>query len=132
MNALTLVPAASFRARLVGLIGRRTLAPGVGLWLKPCDAVHTAGLRFAIDVVFVDAAGRVKRIDERVRPWRLRACLGAHSVVELAAGEARRLGFEVGHAIVPPIVEIAPIAPIAEIAPVSPNAAVEPIDGGLS
>ncbi|MFO1197172.1 MAG: DUF192 domain-containing protein [Burkholderiaceae bacterium] len=103
MNTLTLVPAEDFRSRLVGLIGRRPPNPGVGLWLRPCDAVHTMGLRFAIDVVFVDAAGRVKRIDERVRPWRARICLGAHSVVELAAGEARRLGLEAGDAIAPPI-----------------------------
>lgn len=103
MNTLTLVPADDFRSRLVGLIGRRSLDPGVGLWLRPCDAVHTVGLRFEIDVVFVDAAGRVKRIDERVRPWRVRICLGAHSVVELAAGEARRLGLAAGHAIAPPI-----------------------------
>lgn len=103
MNSLTLVPAEDFRSRLVGLIGRRPLDPGVGLWLRPCDAVHTVGLRFAIDVVFVDAAGRVKRVDECVRPWRVRICLGAHSVVELAAGEARRLGLEAGDAIAPPI-----------------------------
>ncbi len=102
MNSLTLVPAEDFRSRLVGLIGRRSLDPGVGLWLRPCDAVHTVGLRFEIDVVFVDAAGRVKRVDECVRPWRVRICLGAHSVVELAAGEARRLGLATGHAIAPP------------------------------
>lgn len=103
MNTLTLVPAEDFRSRLTGLIGRCPPDPGCGLWLRPCDAVHTMGLRFEIDVVFVDAAGRVKRIDERVRPWRVRICLGAHSVVELAAGEARRLGLEAGHAIAPPI-----------------------------
>jgi uncharacterized membrane protein (UPF0127 family) len=100
MNTLTLVPADRFRSRLIGLIGRRGLAPGVGLWLRPCDAIHTLGLRFAIDVVFVDALGRVRRVDARVRPWRVRICIGAHSVVELAAGEARRLGIEVGQVIV--------------------------------
>jgi uncharacterized membrane protein (UPF0127 family) len=54
-------------------------------------SVHTFFMRFPIDVVFLDAEERVLRIDANVRAWRLKACRGARSVLELAAGEARAL-----------------------------------------
>jgi len=101
MNSLTLEVADGFGARLRGLLGRAHWPPGRGLWLEPCDAVHTFGMRFSIDVVFVDATGRIRRIDARVKPWRMRMCIGAFSVVELAAGEAQRLGLAPGDAIGP-------------------------------
>jgi len=101
MSTIELLNAHGFRSRLVGLLGRSAIAPGVGLWLRPCRAVHTFGMRFSIDVVFVDADGRVIRVDSPVEPWRVRACLRASGVVELANGEARRLGVEPGALLVP-------------------------------
>ena len=83
--------ARSWRQRLRGWLGRMQAPVGRGLLILRCDAVHTIGMRFPIDLVFIDAGGRILRIDHRVPPWRLRLCLGAHSVLELAAGEARRL-----------------------------------------
>ena len=83
-------------ARLRGWLGRRTPPPGCGLWLVPCDAVHTVGMRFALDLIFLDAAGRVLRIDHRVGPWRLRVCIGAFSVIELDAGMAEAIGLAAG------------------------------------
>jgi len=88
--------AAGFRARLCGWLGRAAAPPSRGLWIAPCDSVHTFAMRFAIDLVFVDAVGVVKRIDRGVRPWRIRVCVGAVSVVELAAGRASVLGIRVG------------------------------------
>lgn len=88
--------AASVRKRLRGWLGRTQAPPERGLWLMPCDAVHTIAMRFPIDLVFVDARGRILRIDADVPPWRLRMCLGAHSVIELAAGHAARLALAVG------------------------------------
>lgn len=83
-------------ARLRGWLGRRAAPPGAGLWLVPCDAVHTIGMRFALDLVFIDAAGRVLRIDHRVAPWRMRVCIGAFSVIELSAGMAEDIGLAAG------------------------------------
>ena len=61
-----------------------------GLWLKPCNAVHTFGLGYAIDVVFLDAAGKVLKTVHVLRPNRFAWCRQAHSVVEFPACYCRR------------------------------------------
>lgn len=73
-------------ARSKGLLGRNGLAPGEGLWIVPCESVHTFGMRFPIDLVYLDRHKKVKKVRSRVPPWRVSACLSAHSVVELASG----------------------------------------------
>jgi uncharacterized membrane protein (UPF0127 family) len=73
-------------ARTRGLLGRQSLGKGEGLWIVPCEAVHTFGMRFAIDLVFLDRRNVVRKVRSSVRPWRLSGCLRAHSVIELAAG----------------------------------------------
>ncbi len=72
--------------RRKGLLGRDRLPAGEGLWIVPCEAVHTFGMRFAIDLVYLDRHMRVKKVKSNVPPWRLSACLSAHSVIELALG----------------------------------------------
>jgi uncharacterized membrane protein (UPF0127 family) len=69
-----------------GLLGRKGLAPGEGLWIVPCEAIHTFGMQFSIDLVYLDREYRIRKIRKNVPPWRLSACLQAHSVIELAAG----------------------------------------------
>jgi uncharacterized membrane protein (UPF0127 family) len=69
-----------------GLLGRKGLEPGEGLWIVPCLAVHTFGMRFAIDLVYVDRDKRVKKVRSSVPPWHMSACITANSVVELASG----------------------------------------------
>jgi uncharacterized membrane protein (UPF0127 family) len=75
--------------RRKGLLGRQELRPGEGLWILPCEAVHTFGMQFPIDIVYLDRNLRVKKVSSDVRPWRLSACLTAHSVLELASGTIR-------------------------------------------
>jgi uncharacterized membrane protein (UPF0127 family) len=79
-------------ARLIGLTGRRRLACGEGLLLRPVNAIHTSFMRFAIDAVFLDRELAVVRIAENVRPWRFAGRRGARAVLELGAGECARLG----------------------------------------
>jgi uncharacterized membrane protein (UPF0127 family) len=74
--------------RSKGLLGRNGLSPEEGLWIVPCEAVHTFGMRFPIDLVYLDRDKRVKKVRSAVPPWRLSACLSAHSIIELAAGAA--------------------------------------------
>jgi uncharacterized membrane protein (UPF0127 family) len=69
-----------------GLLGRDGLASGEGLWIVPCGAVHTFGMRFPIDLVYLDRRKRVRKVRSSVPPWRMSGCLFAHSVLELAAG----------------------------------------------
>ncbi len=72
--------------RRKGLLGRDGLAPGEGLWIVPCEAIHTFGMRFSIDLVYLDRTLRVRKVRNAVHPWRMSACLAAHSIIELPAG----------------------------------------------
>src|SRR5205823_2074563 len=75
------------RSRRIGLLRHETLEPGNGLWIYPTQAIHTFGMRFSIDVVFLDRRLRVRRIYHRLRPYRLTSFVwGARSVLELASG----------------------------------------------
>ena len=69
-----------------GLLGRDHLGAAAALVLSPCCAVHTAFMRFAIDLVFVDRHGSVVRVVPRLGPWRMAVSARAHAVVELAGG----------------------------------------------
>ena len=72
-----------------GLLGRDRLDEASAMLLAPCTAVHTAGMRFAIDVVFVDRQGYAVKVVRALRPWRIAAAAGARAVVELPAGTLR-------------------------------------------
>jgi uncharacterized membrane protein (UPF0127 family) len=72
--------------RRKGLLGRSGLPAGEGLWIVPCESVHTFGMKFPIDLVYLDRNKKVKKVRNGVPPWRLSACLSAHSVLELASG----------------------------------------------
>ena len=82
--------------RRKGLLGRDGLGPGEGLWIVPCESVHTVGMRFRIDLVYLDRRKRVRKVRSVVPPWRLSACLSAHSVIELPAGAVRASKTEPG------------------------------------
>jgi uncharacterized membrane protein (UPF0127 family) len=73
-------------ARRKGLLGRKQFLPGEGLWIVPCESVHTFFMRFPIDLVYLDRKHRVKKVRSNVGPWRMSACLLAHSVLELPSG----------------------------------------------
>lgn len=93
---MKLVIASGFAARLVGWLGRRRPPADEALWLTPCRAVHTLGMRFAIDLAFLDRQGRVLRIAHDVQPGRLCWHWRARSVLEMPAGNARRVGLSEG------------------------------------
>ena len=78
--------AGSGAKRTKGLLGRKGLAPGEGMWIVPCESVHTFFMRFPIDLVYIDRKQRVRKVRSSVPPWRLSACLSAHSILELPAG----------------------------------------------
>jgi hypothetical protein len=73
-------------SRNKGLLGREGLLPGEGLWIVPCQAVHTFFMRFPIDLVYLDRKKRIKKLRSSVGAWRVSVCLTAHSVIELPAG----------------------------------------------
>lgn len=85
--------------RRKGLLGRSSLPQGEGLWIVPCEAVHTFGMRFPIDLVYLDRRYRVVKTRSNVPAWRLSACIRAHSVVELPAGTIQESGTMPGDAL---------------------------------
>jgi uncharacterized membrane protein (UPF0127 family) len=82
--------------RRTGLLKHTGLAPGEGLWIVPCESVHTFFMKFPIDIVYLDKKLKVKKVRHAVPAWRLSACLSAHSVLELPAGAAAQAKTEVG------------------------------------
>jgi len=82
--------------RMRGLLGRPALTQEQGLWIEPCPSVHTIGMRYAIDVVFLDKSGRVKKICDHLKPLRFSSCTGARISLELAAGMAKTMGIRKG------------------------------------
>jgi uncharacterized membrane protein (UPF0127 family) len=75
--------------RSKGLLGRKGLDPGEGMWIVPCEAVHTFFMQFALDLIYLDKKNRIRKVRSNVRPWRLSACLSAHSIIELPVGAIR-------------------------------------------
>jgi len=84
--ALSAEVAKSAATRSKGLLGRKGLEPGGGLWIVPCESVHTFFMQFALDLIYLDRKLRVKKVRRNVSPWRVSACLRAHSVLELPVG----------------------------------------------
>lgn len=84
------------KARRVGLLKRSGLGKGEGLWILPCEGIHTFFMRFDIDVLFLDKHKRVVKTVERMRPWRMSLRLRGRSVLELPAGVIAETGTERG------------------------------------
>jgi uncharacterized membrane protein (UPF0127 family) len=83
-------------SRLLGLAWLRSLPSGHALLIPDCRSVHTFGMRFAIDVAFLDESGRAIRVERAVRRRRVLVCRGAFAVIEAPAGEVGRYVGSVG------------------------------------
>lgn len=79
-----------------GLLKHTSLPKGEGLWISPCEAVHTFFMKFPIDLIYLDKKKKVRKIRPNVPKWRISACLSARSVLELPAGTAAETETEVG------------------------------------
>jgi uncharacterized membrane protein (UPF0127 family) len=82
--------------RRTGLLKRSGLEPGEGLWIVPCESVHSFFMKFTIDVVYLDRKKKVRGARSRMKPWRVSACLPAHSVLELPEGTIEHTGTQKG------------------------------------
>jgi len=87
----------TFGSRLRGLLGRTGLAPREGLLISPCRDVHTCGMRFSIDLVFLDKELKIVRMIPKTRPWRFyRGGRQCQHVLEVASGTINRLRLVAG------------------------------------
>jgi uncharacterized protein len=87
------------RDRRRGLLGRCYMDIGTALILVRSWAVHTAFMKFPIDLIFVDRQGRAIHVVEALRPWRAAASLRAEAVIELPAGALRGGAVRVGECV---------------------------------
>jgi hypothetical protein len=85
--------------RRVGLLKHTHLDAGQGLWIVPCESVHSFFMKFAIDLVYLDRARKVRKVRHCMEPWRVSACLSAHSILELPAGSVAGTGTQAGDQI---------------------------------
>ncbi len=92
-----------------GLLGRKGLSAGEGLWIVPCESVHTFGMQFSIDLVYLNRELRIKKTRSDVPPWRISVCLSAHSILELPAGTIRDTQTNPGD-----VLEITAVSPSGE------------------
>jgi len=81
-----------FRSRLLGLAWRDRSQAGPGLLIPRCSSIHTFGMRFELDVFFLDADGRVIEVRRRVPSRRIIWCRGAAAVLEIPTGEGGEFG----------------------------------------
>jgi uncharacterized protein len=83
-SSVELADTSALRRR--GLLGRDAMGEGSAMVITRCNAVHTIGMRFRIDVAFVDSQGRVRKIVEDLGPWRIALSPLATTVIEFPAG----------------------------------------------
>src|SRR6266851_2805950 len=82
--------------RRTGLLKHTGLAPGEGLWIVPTEGIHTFGMKFAIDVVFLNKQRKILKIRPSMGKRRMALSLRAHSVLELPAGTLAATGTRAG------------------------------------
>jgi hypothetical protein len=86
--------------RVFGLLGKRGVNAGEGLWIKPSSGVHTFGMMFTIDVVGLDKQMRVIKLWPELVPFRVTSIsFKLHSVIELPAGRIRECGIQLGDSL---------------------------------
>ena len=90
----------NFFTRFTGLLNKTELPTDTGLWIIPCNSIHTIGMKFNIDVIFLNKENTVVHLMEDVKPYRLSPIIiSAHSVVELLPGTIKNTGTQTGHQI---------------------------------
>ena len=82
--------------RRTGLLKHTGLAPGEGLWIAPCEGVHTFGMKFPIDVLFLNKKKKILKARQEMVRGRIAFSLLAHSVLELPAGTLAQTGTVAG------------------------------------
>jgi uncharacterized membrane protein (UPF0127 family) len=87
----------TFMTRLVGLLADKTLAQGDGLWIHHCNSIHSIGMKFVFDAIFLDKNLKVVHLMREMKPWRVsKIVFSGDSVLELPAGLIAQTGTEIG------------------------------------
>ena len=90
----------NFFKRLCGLIFKKPLKKSEALLIEDCKSIHTLGLRYSIDAVFIDGEGEIITVFENIRPWRFMPYVGrANAVIEFKGGFIKEMSLCVGDRI---------------------------------
>jgi len=86
----------TLKERLGGLLVKNKLAEKEGLWLTSCSAIHTCGMKYSLDLIYVDRHDRICGISANIKPWRMSLCLKATATIEVIAGSISQFGIREG------------------------------------
>lgn len=86
----------SFKERNRGLLALDKLTSGQGLLITPCRSVHTFGMNYALDLLYLNKDLQIVKIIENIKPLRISIALRGHSTLELNSGEVQRLRLSLG------------------------------------
>lgn len=89
-----------FFANLKGLLFRPPLNDREALVLSPCNSVHTCGMQYAIDLIFLNKQFQVLKIVHTLHPWRFTYCKDASHTMKMAGGQAISLDLKVGQTFI--------------------------------
>ncbi len=95
-NQLEISVAETFFTRLRGLLGTKSLPENKGILLCGCNSVHMLGMRYALDIVYLDQAGVIVKLVENLKPWQVSCCREATDTLEVNSGIIRRCRWKVG------------------------------------
>ncbi len=98
-HVIDVMVACTARERMRGLLGRQPLRASEGMLLLSCRLVHTIGMSYPLDLVYLAPGGRVLKVTAALAPYRMDGHWRAHHVLELAAGAAARLQIVTGSAL---------------------------------
>ena len=90
----------TFKGRMVGLLNRESLSPQSALLLTNCRSVHTFGMRFSIDIAFLDKDGYILSLVDSLDRFRSASCRQASHTLESRAGRMRELNIGIGNQLV--------------------------------
>jgi len=82
--------------RLGGLLVLDKLTANQALWITPCNSIHTFGMKYILDLVYVDKNNKVCGLVEHIKPWRMSLCFKASATVELIADSINHLDIRLG------------------------------------
>lgn len=87
----------TFVKRFMGLMYRKSLGEDEGLLLEPCNQIHTFGMKFVIDTITISSDNRIRHMDEKVEPGKVRPMVkDGKKVLELTSGTIEKYGLELG------------------------------------
>lgn len=86
----------SLKERLCGLLVLAPLKPEQALWLTPCNSIHTAAMKYDLDLIYLDRNNAICKLVEDIPPWRMSGSLKAKVTIELPAGSIKQFNIQHG------------------------------------